>query len=198
MEKHFVIIFRTFKNSSFVIIFGGKCRHFVIIFWWKNILSSFLGHFLWKNILSSFCDHLSLGTWTWLWLVRYKWLLLKSSMILSVKWLYSWSWCFRSSWIFSICNKAVCVLYLCTTIYGNEWGRLYIKVGGAQMSIWLNIRLCGIVLGYLDLAGYWLVCNNALSLTSGWHIYWFAYANRLVVLRFWYEYSWRSAIVGSI
>jgi hypothetical protein len=115
-------------------------------------------------------------------------------MIVSVKWLYSWSLCFRPSWIFLICNKALCVLYLCSTISGNECARLYIKVGGAQMSMFLNLGLCGIALGYLDLFGYWLVCNNAFALTSCWQRQSIVgYANRLVVVRFWF-----SSLAGQI
>ena len=70
----------------------------------------------------------------------------------------------------------------------NDWGRLYIKVVGSIVCICLLVRLCGIVLGYLDLVGYWLLCgdmsvNGMVVLTHDQDV------NRLVVLRFWYEYS---------
>ena len=100
---------------------------------------------------------------------RYKQLLLKIGGILSGYWLYFGNAC--SSWVMLVhtltCGQRMYFHHIVANkdspasmriihemMSKNVWGRLYIKVVGSIARIRLLARLCGILLGYLDLLGY--------------------------------------------
>ena len=116
-------------------------------------------------------------------MARYKCLLFKRGMGLSVYWACSWNcWIGDFSWVVLANTRPIC------TEIGLD--RLYVHATGfiSSWPIGPNVRLCGLVLGLLDLVGSWLLCgemsgNGMVVFTHDQDV------NRLVVLRFWYDYS---------